>query len=100
MWVLLRLKSRNCDRGILQNRSVRCSRRQGMLKPAGIVPLRKVRTIVGPTAFRPGECTGDDGFGDIKEGLELKGLHEFRIKHEPFILHGHGGGALGQCPQG
>jgi hypothetical protein len=68
-----------------------------MLEPVNIVALLVIRPVMRPTAFLPGESAGNDGLRDIEEGLELEGLHEIRIKHQPFILHRNGGGAMSQC---
>ena len=65
-----------------------------------IITDRKIRPVMGPAAFRPGEGAGHDALRDIDKGLELEGLHEIRIKHPPFVLHRDGGGAKGQCSEG
>ena len=55
-----------------------------------------VRPVMGPTTFLPSEGAGDDGLRDIEEGLELERLHEVRVKHPPFVLHGDGSGTMDQ----
>jgi hypothetical protein len=67
-----------------------------MFEPLGIVSLRKVRSVMGPTAFLPGEGADDNGLCDIEKGLELEGLHEIRIEHPPLVLHHDRGGAMDQ----
>jgi hypothetical protein len=68
-----------------------------MFEPLGIVPLQEIRSIVGSTTLLPSQCADDDGLRDIEEGLEFECVHKIRIKHQPFILHRDGGGAMSQC---
>lgn len=58
-----------------------------MFEPVNIVTLREVRPVMGSTAFRPGEGTGNNSLRNIEKGLEFEGLHEIRIKDPPFVLH-------------
>ncbi len=67
-----------------------------MLEPLVIVSLGEVRPVMGSAAFLPGEGADHDGLRNIKERLELEGLHKLRIKHPPFILHRDGSRAMGQ----
>ena len=64
-----------------------------------IIADREVRPVMGPSTLLPSQSAGDDSLRDIEKGLELKGLHEIRIKHPPFVLHCDGDGAMCQCSQ-
>ena len=65
-----------------------------------IIADREVRPVMGSAAFLPVEGAGDDGLCNIEERPELEGLHEICIKYPPFVLHRHGGRAMGQCREG
>lgn len=68
-----------------------------MLEPMVIVSLGEVRPVMGSAAFLPGEGADHYSLCNIKERLELEGLHKLRIKYTPFILHRDGSRAMGQC---
>ena len=97
MWVLLRWKVRDGYRLIGQGHPLGSPLDEAMSQPLLIVAFGKVRAVMSPAAFLPGEGAGDDGFRDVEKTLEFEGLYELRVKYLPFVLHRDRGGAMAEC---
>src|SRR5680860_7602 len=61
---------------------------QHMFEPMFVVPIKKIRPEVSPTAFLSGERTDNNGLRTVQHKPQFQCRDQSGIKHLPFILNG------------
>src|SRR5512137_32889 len=84
-----RWETGNRHRLVREGWSPGCSAGQRVPKPADIVALREIRSVMGAAAFGSGKGTGNDGFRDIQQRLKFKGLDKIRVEHSSLVVDRH-----------